>query len=422
MLKQATAGLALVLAGCLLPVAAVLAEAARPLAVYVVVGPDGQAIARAVTSADHCPTISLDAATSAMSLRAAPDEAFPVRVCETPIPAGSRRASIGSEALPLPVPGTPRRVVALGDTGCRMKHGHPFQACNDPKDWPFDALARSAASVSPDLVIHTGDYLYRELECPPGNAGCAGSPVGNRWATWQTDFFGPAAPLLRSAPWVVLRGDHELCARAGGGFFRLLDPRPLAPTCDDFSEPYRVRLGDLSMIVMDASGAAVNDAQRIAAYTRQFERLGQWVDRPTWLLVHQPIRALRSHGGEGAQVLTPMTVALQQASAGRLPPAISFVLSSHIHMFQALAFADSSPPQLVIGHGGTSLDPVPKGALVGLAIAGATVSQARVEPGFGFVSLEPGAQPGTWSMTIRDTAAAPRGRCLLGTPRLDCDR
>jgi hypothetical protein len=422
MLKQACAGVVLVLATSLLAADEALADAAMPLAAYVVVGPEGQAIARAVTSAGQCPTIALDASTSVMSLRAAPDEAFPVRVCEAPIPAGSQRASIGSVALPLPRSGTPARVVALGDTGCRMKHGHPFQACNDPQEWPFAALARSAASLRPDLVIHTGDYLYRELECPPGNAGCAGSPVGNRWLTWQTDFFMPAEPLLRSAPWVVLRGDHELCARGGSGFFRLLDPRPLAPACDDLSEPYRVRLGDLSLIVMDASGAATSDAQRIAAYTRQFERLGQWVDRPTWLLVHQPIRAFRPHGGDGAQSLTAMTPALQQASMGRLPSGISFVMSSHIHMFQALAFAGSVPPQLVIGHAGTSLDAVPQASLVGREIAGATVSQARVQSGFGFVSIEPGASPGAWSMTIRDTAAAPLGRCLLGSPGLACDR
>jgi len=28
-------------------------------------------------------------------------------------------------------------------------------------------------------VIDTGDDLYRELECPAGNDGCAGSPWGD---------------------------------------------------------------------------------------------------------------------------------------------------------------------------------------------------------------------------------------------------
>jgi hypothetical protein len=232
----------------------------------------------------------------------------------------------------------------------------------------------------------------------------------------------PVAPLLRSAPWVVLRGDHELCARGGSGFFRLLDPRPLAAGCDDLSEPYRVRLGDLSMIVMDASGAATNDAQHAAAYASQFERMRQWIDRPTWLLVHQPIRAFRPHGAEGAKTLTAMTPVLQQASAGRLPSGISFVMSSHIHMFQALAFADSSPPQLVIGHAGTSLDPVPAATLVGSPIAGTVVSTARVEPGFGFVSFGAAAKPGNWPMTIHDTASSTIGRCEIGSSGLACDR
>ena len=56
--------------------------------------------------------------------------------------------------------------------------------------------------------------------------GCAGSPYGDNWAVWQKDFFDPAAPLLAAAPWVLVRGNHELCSRGGHGWFRLLDPHP----------------------------------------------------------------------------------------------------------------------------------------------------------------------------------------------------
>ena len=61
---------------------------------------------------------------------------------------------------------------------------------------------------------------------PAGLAGCAGSPFGDNWPTWQADFFAPAQPLLRAAPWVVVRGNHEDCSREGLGWFRFLDPRP----------------------------------------------------------------------------------------------------------------------------------------------------------------------------------------------------
>src|SRR5262249_9219466 len=56
-----------------------------------------------------------------------------------------------------------------------------------------------------DLVIHVGDYLYRQSACPPGDAGCAGSPYGDDWPTWKADFFAPAAPALlaRRGSWYV---------------------------------------------------------------------------------------------------------------------------------------------------------------------------------------------------------------------------
>src|SRR4029078_370637 len=73
------------------------------------------------------------------------------------------------------------------------------------------------------------------LRGPPsaaGNAGCARSPYGDDWPTWKADFFAPAAPALRAAPWIVVRGNHQICRRAGPGYFRLLDPTPAqtAPT------------------------------------------------------------------------------------------------------------------------------------------------------------------------------------------------
>ena len=66
---------------------------------------------------------------------------------------------------------------------------------------------------------------------PSDQPGCAGSPYGDNWAVWQKDFFNPAAPLLAAAPWVLVRGNHELCDRGGHGWFRLLDPHPTPIDC-----------------------------------------------------------------------------------------------------------------------------------------------------------------------------------------------
>ena len=95
--------------------------------------------------------------------------------------------------------------------------------------------------------------LVKEGVSPEGEQGCSGSPFGDNWPTWRTELFGPAAPLLASAPWVVARGDHETCKRSGNGFFRFLDPRPLGEECVSSSRPYEVPLGSVRLLVMDSN-------------------------------------------------------------------------------------------------------------------------------------------------------------------------
>ena len=153
--------------------------------------------ARVVTSASSCPVLRTDRGDTPMAVRAAADSKFAL-ICSAAVPAGTKTATVSGAALPVPV-ADPARILVLGDTGCRLK-GAVLQACNDPAKWPFPELATAAASLKPDLVIHVGDYLYRESACPAGNQGCAGSPWGDNWTTWQADFFTPAAPLAGCRP------------------------------------------------------------------------------------------------------------------------------------------------------------------------------------------------------------------------------
>jgi hypothetical protein len=74
-----------------------------------------------------------------------------------------------------------------------------FQDCNDPSQWPFGAVSSAAAVSKPDLVIHVGDYLYRESSCPAGDRGCTGSPFGDDWAAWKADFHAGGAASRRRA-------------------------------------------------------------------------------------------------------------------------------------------------------------------------------------------------------------------------------
>lgn len=217
--------------------AVALPSAAAPVAL-VVMG-DGGAIARAVTTDAACPVLVVDGRTAVMAVRFAPatvpqrvtqstpgnskPSAFPVTVCDAPLPPTARRASIAGVPLPL-LKRIVRRIVVIGDTGCRMKAADSAsQACNDPAKFPFAHIAAAAAHERPDLIVHVGDYHYRENPCPAGNAGCAGSVWGYGWDAWDADFFTPAAPLLAAAPLAPVRGNHESCVRAGQGWWRLLD-------------------------------------------------------------------------------------------------------------------------------------------------------------------------------------------------------
>src|SRR5207302_9345524 len=114
-----------------------------------------------------------------------------------------------------------------------------------------------------------------------------GRPWVCGWDAWQGDLFARAAPLLAAAAWVVLRGNHEECARAGQGWFRFLVPHPFETrrSCDDaaddidadYSPSYAVPLGaDAQVIVFDSAKAgytplAESDPQ-FRAYRDQFDQ------------------------------------------------------------------------------------------------------------------------------------------------------
>src|ERR1700753_2065792 len=82
--------------------------------------------ARLVTSAASCPALHTDKGDTPMTVRAGADANFAL-TCSAPIPAGTRSAAIGGTVLPVPVV-HPRRILVLGDTGCRIK-GAALQAC-----------------------------------------------------------------------------------------------------------------------------------------------------------------------------------------------------------------------------------------------------------------------------------------------------
>ena len=410
------------------------AQQAKLETAYVVLGADG-AIARAVVSgAAECPSIDLDGAAARMSVRAQPDAAFPVLVCEAPIPPGTASAAIQGRGLPLPKP-TLAAIAAFGDTGCRLKaggdlkksshhHDYPlageFQDCDSSSQWPFARLSAAAAAQKPDLVIHVGDFIYRESPCPTGDAGCKGSPHGDDWPTWRADFFAPAEPLLAAAPWIMVRGNHEICGRGGLGYFRFLHPElareDAPPACVDIIPPYTVEVGGKPFLVMDTSNAEDRcgvDACVIGRFAADFESLNP---RPgTWFLSHRPIWGV----GRGFVANQTLHQALAKALNGRLLAGIELALSGHLHIFESLSFTDQRPPQLIVGTGGTALDKKIKHELDGMTVGDATVSQGFAERRFGFLMIA--LQPGGSAATFISPKGKPRFKCALTPTSARCD-
>lgn len=428
---------------------------------FVVLGESGLPVARAITTADVCPRITIDGRALPMTLRAAPSteplrttassaelskaSSFPVRVCDRSLPVGAKRASITGRALPLPK-GILRRIVVIGDTGCRLKaKDNAWQSCNDPATYPFARIAARAAAWKPDAVIHVGDYLYRENPCAEGHPGCTGSPWGYGWDAWAADFFKPGKALLKEAPLILVRGNHESCVRAGQGWWRLLDPRPLAPKRDcndpsndaigDFSPTYAVPLGGgAQVVIMDLSHAgstpfAPGDS-RLATYRKTAQALAEFARRGifTFAAAHYPIFGIAAKEGAESQGFNAGNPALQRAFAAAVPKImprkVDTLLAGHIHAWEQVDFGGAQPSQFVAGFSGTQEDvkPLPKRAASRISPApGASVQDFNAVVGtFGFMTL---ARRGatTWKVRVYSAEGALLKQCRISGRRSICE-
>jgi len=395
------------------------AQADGNSAQWVQLMPGGGAQARVVTTAASCPAVVIDGKPVAMNARAAPDANFSVLLCSVQIPPGAQSAAVAGETLPLAV-SPPTRIAVFGDTGCRITSNY-VQACNDPTQWPFPLIAQRIADLKPDLVIHVGDYLYREAPCPAGNAACAGSPSGDNWPAWAADFFTPAAPLLRAAPWVFVRGNHEDCARGDPGWLRLLGPLafdPAAP-CDAHLAPYAVPLGAMNLAVMDDADAPDQtiESDLLAEYRSDFAALPSIAKAPVWLAMHRPIwGAVSGPMGLGVGGNRTMIAALSDPHA---LDGVALMLAGHIHTFEALNYAGHAPPQLIAGFGGGNLDTTPAD-LSGANLSGQSVQSGLSIPGFGFLLMTREAQG--WRIDVHKVDGTIEEVCHFAGGRIDCGK
>ena len=460
----------------------------RPLALARVILPAGSG----------CPRVAGGAGVPAAGIPMAPRGAearfgFP-QVCEAVVPFDTSLAVRfpGGGELSLPtVKSDPTKILAMGDTGCEDCDGQPAQ--------PFADLAAAAAEESWDVILHMGDYNYRgtpsKVTFPDGSQDWAydagdgteesesclqadgsafvsqnapGNSPHDSWSAWDLDFFTPAGELLWAAPWIFARGNHELCSRAGPGWFYFLDPssdlpavggrQRRCPAADPPSQrqidnvqmipPYLVDLGSLRVAVLDSANAcdgfALPDtADFTGAYARQLREIEGMVGRdttPVWLMTHRPPWAVQDYEAEKGTrcsqgspyqcVNQTLEYAVENGlSGGAWPAAVELSLAGHMHHFQSLTFpGGEEPPQIVIGNGGVGLGlygpdgtfeaevdtggAAPTRAL-GNALGKEAVAGGRKVPAFAFLEIDyqpGGAQFGgtqfgaTWTGRLVNTA------------------
>ena len=376
---------------------------------WVQFAPNDMAYVRAIESvpANGCPVATLDGQPLTLTQRGtvtttaqAPQTHFQVLMCEALVPAfGHSGATVGTVALKMPV-ANPKRILVIGDTGCRVTAATSgTQNCNDPAQFPLQFVSNYAASFNPDLIVHVGDFFYREQPCPTGFTGCAGNPVFDNWDAWYADWFGPAANLMAAAPMAISRGNHESCNRGAHGWFRMLDvhaydqgavdctgpytPQVGAPgtkgalTQYDYTDPYVVKAGQVSLVMFDSSDSSTGSVDNTttssatatkypsmtipAIYSAQLNAVlgtipaGSNVVYVTHKAAYDIRQAKTAQGYLMGGDFTQQSV-FNGVSSALLAP-IKLLVSGHDHQYQAVTFAGGVlPPMMVVGNSGTLLD------------------------------------------------------------------
>lgn len=343
-------------------------------------------------------------------------------------------------------------VQVYGDSGCK-ESDCPGVAPSTQ----FQALTSLGAKQVPDVILHMGDYNYRGTSgaisgdtyaYDAGDGGFGGptcglqetyysqnslnSPRPDTWQNWQADFFSASETLLSKSPWVFARGNHELCSRAGPGWFYFFgpgsslagagQPQMQCPDQGDFNSapdaaeshiamipPYMLSFGNIDIWVMDSANAcdALATNSLTAEYQKQYEQLAAAVEKPTWVVSHRPIWGFQQTGE--ATLNQMLQTALSNTTLGKLPSRVQLSLAGHMHIYESLSFLQDNtrPPQIVIGNSGVSLSSHPSnGDFVQLVDGQESSGNALQE--FGFLSMSV-AGDGSWNGKVLGTD----GRTLL---------
>ena len=325
----------------------------------------GSASVRAILegASVECPLISVDAAPAAkMNPRTVPDSYVgfnEISICEFAIGGLAQTVTIASASNTISLPAVTRQtdqITVVGDTGCRLEGGSR-QWCEggslDDGVWGFPQLSLAAASgPEADLILHVGDYLYRESTqpdsgtCDPFRPDRGWVHCGDYWKAWEADFFAPAqgtagAGLLANAPWIFVRGNHETCGRSWQGYFLFFYAGSAPESCQqhqDVIDPYLVQLDGLDVYVVDTSNESVISAQ--SSFSAVYNMLA-FSTQSSWLVTHVPTSDLVPAFANSQLVLREN---------------LKWIHVGHVHYFHHLPATSAQQAETITGGSGTKLD------------------------------------------------------------------
>lgn len=312
----------------------------QPISSWVQMTAAGAQLRVIVPNGSACPVARIHGKPLPLALRAEPEHASPdfPATCQVTLPSTAKHVTVDGRFMPIPGR-VVRKIVVIGDTGCRVTGGEQ-QDCS--QDWPFEKIASFAAAQHPDLVIHVGDYYYRE-KCEGGAKHC------ENWENWRRDFFDPAHNLLNAAPWVFARGNHETCARAAQGWFRYLDAADAPIPClHAKSAAFLVPLQGLTLDVLDT--ADTPDAwladRKLQSFQQDIKPLHVSTGTPQWIITHKPpfVQGFMNPKFDGKATESDPNM-----------PGVELILAGHLHLFGSMNFGPDRPGQLIVGDSGTRL-------------------------------------------------------------------
>ena len=224
--------------------------------------------------------------------------------------------------------------------------------------------------------------------------GCQGNPYGDNWATWNADFFTPAASAPRRRPVAIhARQSRDLRSQPGRVVYL---PRPASATNPPVSDlPSRTSRRSAASRSRSSTPPRLRTRQirpqEAAEYARQFDLLDEITPPGSWLVTHRPVWGILA-GKEGEFEVE--NAAFEAATGGSLKADFGLVLSGHIHVAESIAFDEISgrAPQLISGNAGTALDDIPTASPTAGELGDPTVTEAETLSAFGFMTLEPDAR------------------------------